>query len=79
MQDKPVSQIKVTEICQAAEINRATFYSYYTDPMDLLATVEQEVIDNINTVSYTHLPSRFREPGLSLFLSPAVPQAPAVV
>lgn len=48
MQDKPVSQIKVTEICQAAEINRATFYSYYTDPMDLLATVEQEVIDNIN-------------------------------
>ena len=49
MRTKPVAKITVTEICERANINRATFYSHYTDPSDLLRSVENEVIDDITS------------------------------
>ena len=33
---KPIAKITVTEICERAGINRATFYAHYTDPTDQL-------------------------------------------
>lgn len=41
---KPVSKITVKELCDAAEINRATFYKHYTDPFDLLQKMEEEAL-----------------------------------
>lgn len=41
---KPVSKITVKEICDGAEINRATFYKHYTDPFDLLEKLEEEAL-----------------------------------
>lgn len=48
MKAKPVRRITITEICEEADINRATFYSHYTDQYDLLRQIEQELVDDIN-------------------------------
>lgn len=47
LKEKPISKITVKEICLAADINRATFYSHYTDQYDLLHQIEEEVISDI--------------------------------
>ena len=47
MQEYPISKISVTMICDAADINRSTFYTHYTDPYDLLNQIQREVIDGI--------------------------------
>ena len=39
--------ISVTEICNIADINRGTFYRYYTDVYDLLKNIEMEFMDEI--------------------------------
>ena len=47
LQEKPMDQITVTAICQNAQINRATFYKYYKNPVDLLKQLEQEQLDKL--------------------------------
>ena len=42
--EKPVSKITVKELCDMAEINRATFYKHYADPFDLLDKLEGEAL-----------------------------------
>lgn len=44
---KPVSKITVKEICDMAEINRATFYKHYEDTFDLLSKLEDEAIEGM--------------------------------
>ena len=44
-----LSGISVTAICAAADVNRSTFYTYYTSPSDLLREIEQDVLDRIPT------------------------------
>lgn len=44
---KPVSGITVKEICERAEINRATFYKHYADPFDLLERLEDEAMEEM--------------------------------
>lgn len=44
---KPVSKITVTELCQIAQINRATFYKHYLDVPDLLEKIEEDLFDTI--------------------------------
>ena len=44
---KPIAKITVTEICERADINRATFYAHYSDPSDLLHSLESEVIEDV--------------------------------
>lgn len=48
MERKEVSQITIKEICEDADINRATFYAHYSDQYDLLRKIENELLDNIN-------------------------------
>lgn len=50
LREKPLSRVTVTEICEAAGINRATFYAHYRDPADLLASIETEVMEKIGDV-----------------------------
>lgn len=45
--EKPIKEITVKEICEAAEINRATFYSHYQDPYDLLEQIENELFTDL--------------------------------
>lgn len=47
MQENPISKISVKMICDAADINRSTFYAYYQDQYDLLTKIEKEVITDI--------------------------------
>ena len=35
MQEKPLNKITVKELCERADVNRSTFYAYYTDIYDL--------------------------------------------
>lgn len=44
LKDKPVNKITVKSVCELAEINRATFYSHYSDCFDLLENIEQELL-----------------------------------
>lgn len=47
LKKKPLNKITVKEICDLAEINRATFYKYYSDPFDLLEKIEQEFLHQL--------------------------------
>ncbi|QNU68130.1 TetR/AcrR family transcriptional regulator [Ruminiclostridium herbifermentans] len=48
LEQKDISQISIKEICEVADINRATFYSHYNDQYDLLRKIEDELLNNIN-------------------------------
>lgn len=47
MEEKEISKITVTEICELADINRATFYKYYEDIYNLVEEIETELYTNI--------------------------------
>ena len=42
MQEKPLNKITVTEICALADVNRSTFYAYYTDIFNLHESIIKE-------------------------------------
>ena len=44
---KSIKEITVKEICDLAQINRATFYSHYHDIYDLLEQIENELFNDI--------------------------------
>lgn len=44
LRQKPIQSITIKELCQAAGVNRGTFYSHYTDIYDLLAQLEDEML-----------------------------------
>ncbi len=44
LEKKPINKITVKEVCDKAELNRATFYSHYADCFDLLEQIENEFI-----------------------------------
>lgn len=47
MQEKPVSKITVKELCDRAGVNRATFYSHYTDIYALYEEIERDLAQTI--------------------------------
>ena len=47
LEEKPLSQITVKEIADAACINRKTFYSHYTSPEEILSELEDEIVGSI--------------------------------
>ncbi|MCM1065619.1 MAG: TetR family transcriptional regulator C-terminal domain-containing protein [Eubacterium sp.] len=56
LMEKPISRITVTELCKDADVNRSTYYVYFTDPYDQLKKLETEImvdmaiyVDNIMT------------------------------
>lgn len=44
---KEITSITIKEICEVADINRATFYSHYADQYDLLNKIKDEFLENI--------------------------------
>ena len=47
MQHRNITNISVTSICEAADVNRSTFYKYYKDPTELLWDIERDFLDRI--------------------------------
>lgn len=45
LQQKSINEITVTELTEIADINRATFYFYYTDIMDMLDQIQNEAYE----------------------------------
>lgn len=48
LKQKHITKITVKEICDQADINRATFYAHYSDPYDLLRQIETGLLNDIN-------------------------------
>ncbi len=55
---KPVAKITVKELCEKADVNRATFYAHYADIFALYEEVErdlaQTIMDSLNNASPDH-------------------------
>ncbi len=47
IKEKPLEKITVKELCDRAEINRATFYKYYDNPFDLMEKMEKDRLDKL--------------------------------
>ncbi len=47
LEQMELSSISVTAVCETANVNRSTFYNYYSSPSDLLREIEQEALDRI--------------------------------
>lgn len=45
LEEKPVERITVKELCEAAELNRSTFYAYYQDVLSLYYEMGNELVD----------------------------------
>lgn len=45
MQEKHLHQITVSELCEKAELNRSTFYKYYGNTYDIMAEIENEIME----------------------------------
>ncbi|MGN1450564.1 MAG: TetR/AcrR family transcriptional regulator [Eubacteriales bacterium] len=50
MAKKSIKSITVSELCEAAEINRSTFYNHYGCPNDVLKEIEVGVVDDLNKI-----------------------------
>lgn len=49
LKKKDLSKITVTELCEIADINRATFYKYYKDIYELVEKIEEKIYEEIKT------------------------------
>ena len=47
LEKHPIEKISVTDICKGADVNRSTFYAYYTDVTELLHEIENNVLIQI--------------------------------
>ena len=43
LNEKPLRNITVKELCERAELNRGTFYAHYADVYDLMSQIEDEM------------------------------------
>lgn len=48
LKEKPIQNITVKELCEMAEINRATFYTHYANPYDLMKQIEDELFEELS-------------------------------
>ncbi|HBF39683.1 MAG TPA: TetR/AcrR family transcriptional regulator [Firmicutes bacterium] len=53
MKMKKINKISVKELTELADVNRATFYAYYVDIFDMVAQLENEMIEEIKKVVTT--------------------------
>lgn len=47
LENKTIDKISVTELCRESGINRATFYTHYEIPRDILIEIEHDVIHTL--------------------------------
>ena len=44
LESKNIDKINITELCKEAGINRATFYTHYETPNDILNEIERDIV-----------------------------------
>ena len=49
LKKQPISKITVKQLCEKADINRATFYNHFYDTRNVLEHIEEEYCKNIET------------------------------
>lgn len=47
LEKESIHKLSVRALCEEAGINRSTFYKYYGSPYDVLAEMEEEMLDNV--------------------------------
>jgi AcrR family transcriptional regulator len=47
MHTKPLGKITIRELCDNADVNRSTFYLYYSDQISLLEDIEAELLSHV--------------------------------
>ena len=47
MENRPLASISITELCSRADVNRSTFYSYYSDLLQLLKEIADDIIGQL--------------------------------
>lgn len=47
LREKSLDKVTVTEICDYADVNRSTYYTYFNDPFDQLIQYEQNIGEDI--------------------------------
>ena len=50
LEEKTINEITVTELTTLADVNRATFYFYYTDLIDMLQQIQNEAYESFTEV-----------------------------
>ena len=45
LEQEPLEKINISELCREADINRTTFYKYYTSPHDVLTSISCDLVD----------------------------------
>ncbi len=58
LQKKPISRVSVTEVCEAAGLNRGTFYAHYADPLELLTQIENDIYQELEKTLSPDIASR---------------------
>lgn len=48
LQEKPIQSISIKALCEAAGINRGTFYTHYQDIYALLEHIEADMVEDFN-------------------------------
>lgn len=49
LRDNHISEISVKGLCQAADLNRSTFYAYYQNQMDILREIEESTYADVHS------------------------------
>ena len=47
MQEKPIDKISISDIVREADLNRGTFYAHYSNPMDVLMEIADEILGDV--------------------------------
>ena len=49
LNESDIRSINISELCDAADVNRTTFYKYYADQYELLDEITAEIMESIST------------------------------
>lgn len=66
LETQSANKITVTKIVETADLNRSTFYAHFTSPSDVLAAIEEDVMNKFKTLLNQVQPERILEQPLPL-------------
>lgn len=66
LEEKSFKDITVKDLCDAADINRGTFYLHYRDIYDMIEQIEQDIMNQFEALISQHSPEELSEDPYSL-------------